>query len=291
MAYKCVSKNGGDKDKKGPNVSCERDKPKEEKDRKKLRQKDKYEGNYLKTVEVYKNKSERGGPTSVEAGNKTVVSNSIKAEEDERKGVPKGSQGITFSGDTKDYSGEDKTISLKSKDEGADKEAIVKETKFYKRKGAIGRALGKDYRQKGGIIETENDGNVTTITYKGKGRKARVKEEKDKKIEETYKDRYDTAKADIKADESGLFKNPWQLTQKQKALAELPYSRSKVKETKSDTGEVKSYTLGTPYASDKEIRISKDTAKDYLNKSKEGTVKMKKRILKKALKKGEYGKS
>jgi len=274
MAYKCVSKKG--KDGNGPDVSCVKFDPKEEKSKKELRKKDKYEGKFLKTVEVYKNKSEIGG-TKGKEGHETIVTDAMVEEK-----YPETGGLVSHTKDPeKEYVGS----------KGGKKESTVKETRFYKRKGAIGRALGKDYRQKGGIIETENDGNVTTVTYKGKGRKARVKEEKDKKIQESYKDRYDTAKAEVEAEESKLVKNPWQLTQKQKALAELPYSRSMVKETKSDNGEVKSYTLGTPYASDKEIRLSKDTAKEILNKSKEGTVKMKRSMLKKALKKGTYGKS
>lgn len=273
MAYKCVSKKDGGK---GGDVSCVKFDAKEEKGKKELRQKARKEGKFIKTVEVYKNKSQSGG-TKGEKGHETIVTDAMVEEK-----YPETGGLVSYTKDPKkEYEAS----------KGGEKESVTKETKFYKRKGVIGRALGKDYRQTGGIIETENDGNVTTVTYKGKNRRARVKEEKDKKIEDTYKERYDKAKAEIEADESALFKSPWQTAQKQKALAELPYSRSKVKETKSDTGEVKSYTLGTPYASDKEIRIRKETAKDQLNKAKEGTVKMKRRILKQALKKGQYGKS
>ena len=278
MAYKCVSKKNGGKG-PGPDVSCVKFEPKEEKDRKKLKEARNRDGKIIKTVDVYKNKYETGG-TKGEEGHETIVTDAMVEEKYPETG------GLVSH--TKDPKKEYEAS------KGGKKESVTKETKFYKRKGAIGRALGKDYRQKGGIIETENDGNVTTITYKGKGRKARVKEEKDEKIEESYKRNYDTAMAGIKANEDRLYQTNStrkDLANKYQALAELPYSRSMVKETKSDDGEVKSYTLGTPYASDREIRTTKEGAKKELDRYKEGTVKMKKRILKKALKKGEYGKS
>lgn len=219
---------------------------------------------YRKVV-TYTNNPNKVDKTKVDAGHNTVETDAIK--------------GLVFKGTTKDYSGEDKTKSYDSGNKG-ESNARTKYTEFYKDRTKLGAKLaGTTLKQKGGLIETEENGKKTTIVYKGKGKRARVVIEKDEKIEEVEKEDYKTAEK--KAEEEngkGISAN------ERVNLNTFTFKKSKVK------GDDDNYKLGTKTDTDKAIKGTKKSAKAvlsfYKDKAKKSGAKMTKRGLAKLMENG-----
>ena len=124
------------------------------------------------------------------------------------------------------------------------------DTAYYKKRSKLGKKItGEHTRKLGGRIETEKDGKTETITYRGNGRRARIKTE-DKPLVEQKKNTYIKAEAKADSKRGGRSK------------ADVDHLKSMDFKSKRVKGDDINYELGSIGLDDgKQMKVSKPILK------------------------------